>query len=183
MSVVLSSYSKTTKSNSSGKPDADGTQAQQAHDASSRNPMPSRHDCSETVKSKWADIQKATKNKHQLNTTFTEILLTDANEWSDAYWQTSLEEYHDIVSGSNNRWILRCKAGLEHGGSEVGARAIDEAIAAGMYQQTEISVGKGPDGKPMRVRMVNVREELEQNNNRITLNLHEHSTHKWRTRA
>lgn len=75
MSDVISTYAKTAKANSSGKPDSNGTHAKQTHDAASRNNILSRLDYIDNVKSKWAVTQKATMHNNRWNTQFTELLL------------------------------------------------------------------------------------------------------------
>ena len=80
-------------------------------------------------------------NINKVKSKFTQIIMVDKGKWTDAYWQASNEVSNERSLISNKTWMFRAKAETEHGGGDKGAKAVDDAVAAGVYQQKSYSVG------------------------------------------
>ena len=56
-------------------------------------------------------------------------------------------------------WMLKSKAITDHGGGQAGEAAIDEAVAAGIYEERVVFKGKDKFGKPLQISQIRVNSE------------------------
>ena len=84
------------------------------------------------------------------------VLFKDAGSWTGGYWQASANEKHARKNTNTAEWMLKSKAFQDHGGGQTGETAIDEAVAAGVYEERVIFQGKVKVGKPLCIFQIRV---------------------------
>ena len=144
---------------SAGRTSATDSQVEQKREASKRNNILNSSSCPQHVKDKWDEICKLGKGKNQAKGNFTAVLIKDQGQWTDAYWQASVSETHERKTTNTSEWMLKSKALTDHGGGQVGAAAIDEAVAAGIYEERVVFQGKDTFGKPIKLAQIRVKTE------------------------
>lgn len=97
--------------------------------------------------------------KNKAKAEFTMMLFADKGKWEDSYWEAATEDTHAVTAGSSKTWILRSKAETEHGGGERGKQDIDNAVAAGIYQERTIFQGRDKEGKVISVKQIMLNEQ------------------------
>ena len=135
------------------------TAAQQKRDASKRFNMLANANTPQHVKDKWEAICKLGKGKNKAKQDFSEVLAKDAGSWTDGYWQANFGEKHSHKNMNTAEWMLKSKAITDHGGGQAGKTAIDEAVAAGIYEERVIFNGKDKLGKPISIAQIRVKGE------------------------
>ena len=134
------------------------TAAQQKRDASKRY-MLANADTPQHVKDKWEAICKLGKGMNKAKEDFSEVLAKDAGSWTDGYWQANFGEKHSHKNMNTAEWMLRSKAVHDHGGGQAGEAAIDDAVAAGIYEERCVFSGKDKFGKPISIKQIRVTGE------------------------
>ena len=66
------------------------------------------------------------------------MFFNDKDSWTNGYWQASAIEMHARKHTNTAEWMLKSNAITEHGGGKTGETAIDEAVAAGLYEECVI---------------------------------------------
>ena len=122
------------------------------------------------VQQRWDEIcslnsRKANKNAEK--TKFTDMILKDHPGYEDVYWQTSVTDKLTKKLSAKGKWMLRTRAETLHGGGAQGARAVQDAIDAGIFEEQEIVVNK--KGKNITISKVKVFEETEEHGREFAL--------------
>ena len=85
------------------------------------------------------------------------MLFNDAGSWTDVYWQSSANEKHARKNTNTAEWMLKSKAIQDRGRGQTGETAIDEAVAAGVYEKRVIFQGKEKCSKPFCISQIRVK--------------------------
>ena len=136
-------------------------QVESKRNAAKRNRMLNK--APDHVKKKWEDLcnlKGRDRNKAEQKRKFTDKLFADTL-YEDCYWETVASDTYTTSGSTTGSWILRSKAETQHGGGEKGEKAIDDAIALGIYREHIDEIKDKKTGKKTRVSRIQVREEEE----------------------
>ena len=62
------------------------------------------------------ELQGRDRSKHKQKQVFTEHMFKANGDFSDAYWELSVQDSYQWEQKAEGRWILRQKAENDHGG-------------------------------------------------------------------
>ena len=156
---VMSKFGGGKSNRSTAATSATENQAESKRAASKRFNILANASTPQNVKDKWAEIRKLAKGQNKAKQDFTTVLFKDVDGWSDAYWQASANESHSRKTTNTAEWMLRSKAVHDHGGGQAGEAAIDDAVAAGIYEERCVFSGKDKFGKPISIKQIRVTGE------------------------